>query len=77
MSQKTQHTPFDDNILRKLANEDKLQVVTPCSILRPSSLHPKFKITEKVTNSCSAAKFDLEKQLSNPLSLPDGLAGCD
>ena len=29
MSQKTQHTCFEDKILRKLANEDKPQFVTP------------------------------------------------
>ena len=29
MSRKTQNTRFEDNILRKLANEDKPQVVTP------------------------------------------------
>ena len=28
MSRKTQHTRFEDKILRKLANEDKPQVVT-------------------------------------------------
>ena len=30
MSRKTQHTRFEDKILRKFANEDKLQVVQPC-----------------------------------------------
>ena len=30
MSRKTQHTRFEDKILRKLANEDKPQVVTAC-----------------------------------------------
>ena len=29
MSRKTQHTRFEDKILRKLANEDKPQVLTP------------------------------------------------
>ena len=27
---KTQHTRFEDRILRKLANEDKPQIVPPC-----------------------------------------------
>ena len=31
MSRKTQHTRFEDKILRKLANEDKPQVVTAWS----------------------------------------------
>ena len=30
MLRKTQHTRFEDKILRKLANEDKPQVVTAC-----------------------------------------------
>ena len=30
MSRKTQHTRFEDRILRKLANEDKPQIVPPC-----------------------------------------------
>ena len=33
MSRKTQHTCFEDKILGKLANEDKPQVVTPCSMV--------------------------------------------
>ena len=33
MSRKTQHTRFEDKILRKLANEDKPQVVTACAQL--------------------------------------------
>ena len=31
MSRKTQHTRFEDRILRKLANEDKPQIVPPCT----------------------------------------------
>ena len=31
MSRKTQHTRFEDRILRKLANEDKPQIVPPCN----------------------------------------------
>ena len=34
MSRKTQHTRFEDKILRKLANEDKPQVVTACPRLK-------------------------------------------
>ena len=34
MSRKTQHTRFEDKILRSLANEDKPQVVTPWVMVR-------------------------------------------
>ena len=50
------------------------------SIHTPSSSAPLSSICKllyKITNSCTTAIFDLEKHCSNPLSLPDGLAGCD
>ena len=50
------------------------------SIHTPSSSAPLSSICKllyKITNSCTTAIFDLEKRCSNPLSLPDGLAGCD
>ena len=38
MSRKTQHTRFEDKILRKLANEDKPQVVTACLYIQDDFL---------------------------------------
>ena len=40
MSEKTQLTRFEDKILRKVANEDKPQVVQPCTEKIMSSCHP-------------------------------------
>ena len=37
ISRKTQHTRFEDKILRKLANEDKPQVVTACILEKLTS----------------------------------------
>ena len=39
MSRKTQRTRFEDKILRKLANEDKPQVVTACVRLTPGTVN--------------------------------------
>ena len=38
MSRKTQHTRFEDRILRKLANEDKPQIVPPCHMVKCNNL---------------------------------------
>jgi hypothetical protein len=53
MSRKTQHTRFEDKILRKLANEDKPQVVTPW--VRPWQM-----VSRKLVNSLRLPRWHIQ-----------------